>query len=181
LGVDIVARSISLALAGLFALAAIHKSHLLLKGDVRQQPLVAAYARNARESWFMVVTALLVEAIVIAALIFEPATGYAAAACVSGLYAIALRRLDPDMQCACFGELFAADRSSAIRRNVILGIVSTVTMVSYLVHAVAIAPIGGSVLGITMILTVVALAGEARQRLLWSAQRSQGLVVRGKT
>jgi hypothetical protein len=153
--VEATARSLSLCMAAMFAVAVLHKARTLVMGQAGAEPVIAALGLGGGAAVAAVVGAAALESGVIATLVFAPPAGCAGTAVLLGVYGLALRGLDPDEGCGCFGSTLDAKRGNAIRRNLVVGLTALTLAVTYLTEALAVAEISQLSLGILLIMASV--------------------------
>lgn len=158
------ARSLSLCLAGLFALGIAHKMRALGSGNEEAQPVIARYGLHGGWATAALAAAAGAEAGITTVLLIQPAFGCLSAGALLLAYSLLLGRLAPDESCMCLGELFdARSRAGAIRRNVGLGVAAAMLGVADLAGLIGFAALSQAVVGIALILGAAAAATAAVQ------------------
>lgn len=115
-----VTRMASLLLVAVFATAVVHKGRVLRGGAAEREPLLAVSAARRRNASLYLAAAAIVELVLIAGLLLRPAAALPCAAGVLLGYAAELRRLRPDEDCGCLGNLARFDVRRAVIRNVVV-------------------------------------------------------------
>jgi hypothetical protein len=114
------AYGVSIAMALLFASAAVHKLVQVRVGQVANDPLIARRPWTARRAPAVVVTVAAGEAALAVALVAVPRVGLPASAAVLLFYARELHQVAWDTPCHCFAVTTRATTRTAIRRDLAL-------------------------------------------------------------
>jgi hypothetical protein len=115
--VAVVARGIELCIAGLFAVAAAHKTIVMVRGEAHMDPIVwvSPFRRFPRIGLAL---GAAVEVLVVVALAAAPQIGLVAAFLVLCAYTALLARLPASERCSCFGALLPdGSKRTALLRN----------------------------------------------------------------
>jgi energy-coupling factor transporter transmembrane protein EcfT len=158
------ATGLALALCVVFALAIGHKVAILLRGGPVVEPLLQFSAWTKRHARALLAVGACLEAAVIALLLLVPSLGLLVAAALLSGYAFALRRLDPDVSCNCFGSLSSTRAHDAVTRNLLLSAFCVVASLLTIMVART-TPDAELVAGIAAIALAFLLAIEAVFRL----------------
>lgn len=94
-------------------------------------------------------------------LVARPGAGYALLGALAATYAYELGRLPADAECNCFGSLLRESRSTSIRRNAGIGLVSCLAVGGYASGVVSNTALSESSLGVGLVLAAAAAAYAA--------------------
>lgn len=159
--VETAMRAVSLLVAGMFVVSAVHKLDVLRLGGAALEPVLARHRLGDSTAMAVLALALVVECGLVVLLLLAPGYGFAGAAVLLLLYCTELRRLPAGQGCMCFGAFFdVASSATAIRRNVVVAAVAAACAVAdggslVNVGAISEASVGTALIGA---LTLTALA-----------------------
>lgn len=150
-------RAVSLVMASLFGLAAVHKFRLAFSRSAGSHPLLSSGWRR-RHAGPLAALSGVIEVVVVVLLLIVPVVGALLATGLLGFYAIDLRRLPKEAGCGCFGGALDWPRGAAIKRNVAMGCTTLSMTIAWAIGEGAVSPASGDVVGISLLLAAV-LAG----------------------
>jgi hypothetical protein len=104
---------------------------VVASGKAALEPLIGFRGWSDRRAAAVLGVAAAVEVAIAGALFAAPAAGWAAAAALITLYLTQLRHMRPGQDCNCFGDVGAANRATAQRRNVVLALISAGLAAAY--------------------------------------------------
>lgn len=160
-----VIRAGSLCIAALFLLAIAHKAQALAGGTQFTTPLIHRIAVLRSYPRAALSAAAATELVLVVLVLIVPAVGLGAMAVLLVGYATALRAIDLDESCACFGEFFeAAGRSGAVLRNALLAAFAGTGSALALAGAVTISAPSDHNVGAALVVSAVLLALDALRR-----------------
>ena len=108
----------NIVLAGVFAIAIIHKGLAIVQGTVSALPAVESLNLPSWAAAPVVGAAMCAESFAAALLLASPPAGLALTAAILGVYTVQLLRMDPSSDCGCMGT--KSSTGAGIVRNICL-------------------------------------------------------------
>lgn len=150
-------RVVCICLAGLVALAVVHKAKVLVARTASVEPLIQLTEWRRRHAIALLASAATVEAAIAVTLVAVPTVGLGAALVMLIVYSLQLRRLPAEESCDCMGNFLSYSRAAALKRNGVLGSVAAAAMIASVTGVAPAASVSQATVGAALIVAAFAV------------------------